>query len=94
MYTGTHQDVRVEMENLDLWARVLDVAPNMMGFLFATMMMSFILRGEWGRYERLREKYDSLQSKTIEIALKCNDQEAKAEMLEFQRQQTKATSEK
>lgn len=71
----------------DIITRIIEIAPNMIGLIFAIMTMSLILKNEWARYERLQAKYDALQSKTIDIALKCKDDDAKAEMLEFNRTQ-------
>lgn len=71
----------------DFITRIIEIAPNMIGLIFAIMIMSVILKNEWSRYDKLREKYDMLQSKTIDIALRCKDEDAKAEMIAFNRQQ-------
>lgn len=73
----------------DIVTRVIEIAPNMIGLIFAIMIMSLILKNEWARYERLQQKYDALQAKTIDIALRCKDEDAKAEMAAFQRSQFK-----
>lgn len=75
------------MENVDFIGRVIDIAPNMIGFIFAVMVLAIVLKNEWARYAALQTKFEGLQNKTIEIALKCKDEDAKAEMMAYQKSQ-------
>lgn len=61
--------------------------PNMLGLVFAIVILLRVLDNAWRKVDELQAKLDALQSKTLEIALKCRDEEAKQEMLAFNRQQ-------
>lgn len=63
--------------------------PNMIGLVFCIVILLRVLDNAWRRGDDLQTKLDALQAKVIEIALTCKDDEAKAQMVEFQRQQTK-----
>lgn len=62
--------------------------PNMIGLVFAIVILLRVLDNAWRKVDELQAKLDTLQGKVIEIALKCRDEEAKAEMIEFQKSQT------
>lgn len=64
--------------------------PNMIGLVFAIVILLRVLDWAWRKIDELQVKLDNLQNKTLEIALKCRDEDAKAEMLAFTKsQQTK-----
>jgi len=63
--------------------------PNMIGLVFAIAILLRVLDWAWRKIDELQSKLDALQNKTLEIALKCRDEEAKQEMLAFQQEQRK-----
>lgn len=61
--------------------------PNMLGLVFAIVILLRVLDNAWRKIDEVQAKYDQLHTKTLEIALTCRDEDAKAQMLNFQRQQ-------